>query len=272
MNSSCIITSSTHKKNTVRNCESLLRKFLPQFQNRDIAEIRSGEVTDFLSELTAGRKQTTRRNRYAVLSSFFNFIANSFEPTLSNPCSALAVKKLFRCPKLISWKILEKEVVDEIIFRTINIRNRLMLELMARGGMRIGEVLKLTPEDIDGQRLHLREPKVAALGRLCTCRRNWRTSYSTTLPRSKSTPATGYFLSLMWVPGMSSRKRGNLIGIKMSPHDLRRHAATYASRAGTPIEIVSKVILRHTNLATTQRYLGKVSDQEAMHWIENLYR
>ena len=38
-----------------------------------------------------------------------------------------------------------------------------------------------------------------------------------------------------------------------------------------PLEIVSKVILRHTNLSTTQRYLGTVSDTEAMRWIEILY-
>jgi integrase/recombinase XerD len=44
---------------------------------------------------------------------------------------------------------------------------------------------------------------------------------------------------------------------------LRRHAATYASRAGVPLEIVSKIILRHANLSTTQMYLGKVSDSEA---------
>ncbi len=62
------------------------------------------------------------------------------------------------------------------------------------------------------------------------------------------------------------------IGIDVKPHDLRRHAATYASRSGVPIEIVSKIILRHSNLSTTQRYLGKVSDTEAMHWIENIYR
>jgi integrase/recombinase XerD len=34
-----------------------------------------------------------------------------------------------------------------------------MLELMARGGMRIGEVLRLTARDIDGRRLRLRNPK-----------------------------------------------------------------------------------------------------------------
>ena len=64
---------------------------------------------------------------------------------------------------------------------------------------------------------------------------------------------------------------GKLVGIKLKSHDLRRHAATYASRSGTPIEIVSKVILRHANLATTQRYLGKITDVEAVRWIENLY-
>jgi len=58
--------------------------------------------------------------------------------------------------------------------------------------------------------------------------------------------------------------------IEMRPHDLRRHAASYASKSCTPIEIVSKVILRHSDLST-QRYLGKVNDSEAIRWIETLY-
>ena len=67
------------------------------------------------------------------------------------------------------------------------------------------------------------------------------------------------------------KKAGEKIGIRLRPHDLRRHSATYASRSGVPIEIVSKIILRHSNLSITQRYLGKVSDTEAMRWIENIY-
>ncbi len=66
-------------------------------------------------------------------------------------------------------------------------------------------------------------------------------------------------------------KVGDMVGIKLRPHDLRRHAATYASRSGVPLEIVSKVILRHANLSTTQRYLGKVSDHEAIRWVESLH-
>ena len=53
------------------------------------------------------------------------------------------IRKLYRRKVKTRWEIIEKETVDEIIFRTVKNRNRLLLELMARGGMRVGEVLKL---------------------------------------------------------------------------------------------------------------------------------
>ena len=39
------------------------------------------------------------------------------------------------------------------------------------------------------------------------------------------------------------RKVGDGIEMHFRPHDLRRHAATFASLSSVPIEIVSKVIL-----------------------------
>ena len=78
--------------------------------------------------------------------------------------------------------------------------------------------------------------------------------------------------SISYVSAWSMVKRaGEVVGIKLRPHDLRRHAATYASRTGTPIERVRKVILRHSDLSTTQRYHGKVNDSEAIRWIESLH-
>jgi integrase len=59
------------------------------------------------------------------------------------------------------------------------------------------------------------------------------------------------------------KNAGKPARIEFRPHDLRLHAATYASGSEVPIEVVSKVILRHSNLSTTQRYLGKISDSEA---------
>ena len=49
--------------------------------------------------------------------------------------------------------------MDEFIFRTENPRNRLMLELMARGGMRGSEVLKITLDDLDDRKIVIRDPK-----------------------------------------------------------------------------------------------------------------
>jgi integrase/recombinase XerD len=64
---------------------------------------------------------------------------------------------------------------------------------------------------------------------------------------------------------------GEKLGIKLNPHDLRRDSATFASRNGMPLEIISKVLLRHQNLKTTQVYLGKVSDSEAIRWMDILH-
>ncbi len=67
------------------------------------------------------------------------------------------------------------------------------------------------------------------------------------------------------------RRLGSNLHVRLTPHDLRRYSATYASRNGVPLEIVSKVILRHQDLKTTQSYLGKVSDSEAIRWMDILH-
>jgi site-specific recombinase XerD len=59
--------------------------------------------------------------------------------------------------------------------------------------------------------------------------------------------------------------------LKVRPHDLRRHSATYASRNGVPLEVISKVLLRHQDLKTTQMYLGKISEAEALRWMDVLH-
>jgi len=77
--------------------------------------------------------------------------------------------------------------------------------------------------------------------------------------------------SKLWLGYHRAHSKANSIRAYQALVVLRRHAATYASRSGVPIEIISKVILRHANLSTTERYLGKISDTEAMRWIDNLY-
>jgi integrase len=91
------------------------------------------------------RNSPSKKLRFTLLAAFFNYIKNSVEPDFQNPCDNPALRKLFKAGKPTQFDILEKDVVDEIIFRTRNPRNRLMLELMARSCLRVGEVLKSTP-------------------------------------------------------------------------------------------------------------------------------
>ena len=181
------------------------------------------------------------------------------------------LKKLFRARPSYHWNIIEKETVDEVIFRTSKPRNRLMLELMARGGMRISEVLKLTPSDINERRLTLRDPKSGREQEFVFIPQRLADRLKDYI-REKCIQSHQRIFPICYEAARAMvAKSGNVVGIHLRPHDLRRHAATYASRSGVPIEIVSKVILRHSNLSTTERYLGKISDVEAMKWIDNLY-
>jgi integrase/recombinase XerD len=146
-----------------------------------------------------------------------------------------------------------------------------MLELMARGGMRIGEVLNLTPCDIQERTLTIQNPKSGRAEEVVYVPRIFLVRLSDFVRVCDFSPNDRIFPISYVAAWAMVKKAGNLVGIELRPHDLRRHAATYASRSGTPIEIVSKVILRHADLSTTQRYLGKVTDSEAIRWIETLY-
>jgi len=259
------------KENTVRNYELVFRRFSDQFGDRELGSISPDEILTFLTLFTEGTKQSTRRLRYCLLSAFFTFIKNSVDPKFENPCEAPILKKLFKYPKPNHWDILEKEVVDEMVFRTQDPRNRLMLELMARGGMRVSEVLHITPRDIEDRKVIIRDPKSGREAEVVFIPQKVADRLKEYI-RDKEIKTNQRIFPITYPAARAVvKKAGRLVRINLKTHDLRRHAATYASRSGTPIEIVSKVILRHANLSTTQRYLGKVSDTEAMRWIENLY-
>ena len=259
------------KENSIRAYRLVLSKFCKEFEAENLEAITTEKALSFLNRITEGKKQNTKKTRYSQLLAFFNFIKNHIDQNFRNPCDTPMLKKLFRARPCYNWNIIEKETVDEIIFRTSNKRNRLMLELMARGGMRIGEVLKLTPSDIFERRLTLQGPKSGREQEFIFFPQRLADRLKEYV-RQKGIQFHERIFPICYEAAREMvAKAGGVVGIHLRPHDLRRHAATYASRSGVPIEIISKVILRHSNLSTTERYLGKISDVEAMKWIDTLY-
>ncbi|RJP88925.1 MAG: site-specific integrase [Desulfobacteraceae bacterium] len=224
-----------------------------------------------MNRITVGKKQQTKKTRFSQLLAFFNFIKNNFDDDLKNPFNTPMMKKLFKAKTAFHWDIIEKETIDEVIFRTTKLRNRLILELMARGGMRISEVLKLMPSDIIHRRLTLRDLKSGREYEFIFIPNRIADRLKDYIRQKDIQPHQRIFPICYEAAREMVAKAGDVVGIHLRPHDLRLQAATYASRSGVPIEIVSKVILRHSNLSTTERYLGKITDVEAMKWIDTLY-
>lgn len=189
---------------------------------------------------------------------------------MHNPCDIPILRKVFKNSRPQQWKIIEKDLIDEIIFKIEKPRNRIMLELKARAGMRVGEVLKIRPVDIEDRKITLPDPKSGKESEVVYIPQKIADRLKAYISENEIEPGRRIFPITYNAARVMVKNAGKLVGIALRPHDLRRFSATYASRSGTPIEIVSKIILRHAHLSTTQRYLGKISDIEAMKWIENL--
>ena len=210
------------RNNTIKNYKFLLGKFKEIYPAREIDFVTTKEIISFLAGLSEGRKQNTKRSRYTTLSAFLNLIRNTIMPEMHNPCQSPAAKNLFRKPKTGLWSIFDKDIIDEVIFRTLNVRNRIMLELMARGGVRISEVLVLKPVDIDDQKLLLHDPKSGRERKIVFIPKKLSSRLLDSVrakglqPDQKIFPITYAGARKMVV------QVGEIVGIKLRPHDLRQ--------------------------------------------------
>jgi hypothetical protein len=92
-----------------------MAKFCAVFGGHQLSEVTTGNIMDFLNQLTDGCKPQTKRIRFAHLAAFFNFIKNNLISDFVSPCDSKMLRKLYRPKSTIQWDILEKETVDEII-------------------------------------------------------------------------------------------------------------------------------------------------------------
>jgi len=259
------------RPNTIRGFSYTLERFKDLFSGIDITALSESDVATFLEILTDGLSSSTKNNRVGHLSAFFNFLKDVFDLDFTNPCTRGIIKKLYKKPRCVSPELLDKEVVDEIIYRA-NGRDRLMLELMGRAAMRIGEVLNIHPRDLNVEvsTISIEEPKSGRQGEFVYVPQKMMRRLDDYV-RTKRIAAGDRVFAISYATAFRMVKQHGLaVGVRLRPHDLRRHAATQASRAGIPLEMVSKVILRHADLTTTQRYLGQISVAEASRMIESL--
>ena len=262
---------SNHRKRTIESYGPLLGKYEGAYAQKVLDSIGSDEIYHFLETTTQHLSKSTRRLRYAQVKAFYNFIIDRCSLNMRNPCNTPLLRKSYRAPKQLPHKILERETVDEMIYNTKRKRDRLILELQARCGLRIGELLKIKVSDISDRTITLREPKSGKDAELAYMPDNVSKKLAEYI-KDKDLKADDRPFPICYSTARTLiRRLGEKVKVRISPHDLRRYSATYASRNGVPLEVVSKIILRHQDLKTTQAYLGKVSDTEAIRWMDILH-
>lgn len=182
-----------------------------------------------------------------------------FETVLERPRLALAIprpKKSFTVPSVLSV-----EEVARLMAKPRNLRDRAILMLLYSSGLRVGELVRLRPEDLDGERklLRVRRGKGAkdrytllahraiesvALYRAAYPARKWL------FPGQRRDRHLGT-RAVQRIVERAARAAG--ISKKVTPHTLRHSFATHLLESGTNLRIIQE-LLGHQNPRTTQIY------------------
>ena len=97
------------KKRTQEGYKNLLERFREEFRDRDVESIKAEELCRFFETYTEGLAKAALRLRYAQLRAFFNFVIDTFEIDMKNPCCIHQLFKSFNSVQQRPRKILDKE-------------------------------------------------------------------------------------------------------------------------------------------------------------------
>jgi integrase len=155
--------------------------------------------------------------------------------------------------------VLTKDEVAKLIESTSNLRNKLIYLLCYSYGRRLGEVLALTKKDVNLEKgtitfpILKRKSKETATYELEPMIRDLLAEYVRIVKGDKLFPITRRAVEIAFKKDCERagiRPRGRRLRV----HILRHSRVTHLIEDGVPIEVVSKVLARHTNIATTFQF------------------
>lgn len=131
-----------YSKNTLNTYCDLFSQFVGHFKDKDLNSITRDEIENYIYHLITDRKisHSTQNQHINAIKFYYEKVLN-YKPEyyqISRP------RKERKLPEVLS-----KEEVHRIITSTTNIKHRCILTMIYASGLRIGELLKLKPADID---------------------------------------------------------------------------------------------------------------------------
>ncbi|MBM4137401.1 MAG: integrase [Nitrospira sp.] len=258
------LVSRKYSYKTVKGYLYYNRDFL-NFTNKIYSDINDNDIKDYLLYLVEEKEAATSTLNQAINALKFYY------GTMLKKKFLYEIKRPRKDKKLPV--VLSKEEAAKILSSVENIKHKAILMLVYSAGLRVGEVVRLKPEDIDSKRMliHVRGSKgrkdrytLLSEKALNILREYWR----------KYKPAKwlfegakeGRYLSIRSVDKIF-RNACDKAGIKkdVSVHTLRHSFATHLLEGGTDLRYIQE-LLGHAHSKTTEIYthvstksLGKIT-------------
>lgn len=228
------------------------------------------EVRRYLIESQQALSRRTVHNHFSALRTFFKFLLKH-EAIRSNPFSGISLPKL---PKSLPKYLTEKQMLalingpmrlleNEAIEPFQAWRDRLVLELLYGGGLRVSELVALNFGDIDEKRGVARvlgkgnKERLCPLGKVAMeCLRHFKATFSKNTAydspvvineRQCRLPVRQVQLLMKRYLGLAD------LPMDMTPHKIRHSYATHLLNHGADLRLVQE-LLGHASLSTTQIY------------------
>ncbi len=248
----------------------ILNNFL-RGTNKAVGEMITDDIRNYLDDYSSKTSisKVSMDNMRRVLSSFFSWLENE-DYIRKNP-----VKRIH---KIKAIRVIKQAYTDENIEKLKDscksLRDKVIVELLASTGIRVGELVTLNKNSID-----LENKECIVLGKGGKQRKVYFDSktklHMETYFRSRIDDNEAVFVSLfspfkrLQISGVEImlRKLGSITEIvNVHPHRFRRTLATRAIDKGMPVEQV-QLLLGHSKIDTTMHYA--LVDQSN---VKNSYR
>lgn len=254
------------------NFDYLLREFMVNFRGRNIVELVPKEVEGFLFSVWGGKEPSTLSKRTGQLTLFFNIcireLRNRGIHGLNNPCAFINRIRIVPKPR---EGFIPSDTMIELLNSFNNPAHWLMFAILMTAGLRVGELLKLRPRDVEFRVLTLIQPKSGRDKEYAVIPEVVAIKLREHIRTNSIRPDNPIFPTTRSVVGKLLRRHSGKLGLQLSPHDLRRWCSSFWERQG---EIgMMRFVLRHSSVRGSSgamlmdplasRYVSMLSVEEA---------
>lgn len=253
---------------TVKNRNYILRPFLVRLNKTDVTSITIYELDEYCIERSVEIKPSSLNMERQTLRSFFAYCQAYRMLEMAFDFRQIKRTKE-RPPRVVSFT---REQVASVVNSTKHYQDQLIITLMYETGIRIGELINLSVEDIRSNQIQIRgkgskdrmvfmPDDLARQIRDYTLQSRISTGRVFRPLQKHNNHASDRYTSAYAVRDRIKREFARL-GYRMHPHQLRHSFALNWLQSGGDIRSLQKM-LGHDSLETTQRYLDLTDDYMA---------